>query len=140
MKLITALTLVLPLWAGSFAEYPGAKLDKKLTDKAQAASDKAGKKASTRAFSTSDSFEKVTAFYLKRGKPFKMKRPPQKLEDGTVVKQAFFIFDGAESINGSKDWVSVQSPLIGEVEFQGGKPRFVDVRKNTTSIQRVWSR
>lgn len=140
MRFIIALTLSLPLLAGTFAEYPGSDLDKKLTEKAQAMSDKAGKKASTKAFYTSDSFEKVAAFYLKRSKEFKMKRPAQKLEDGTAVKQAFFIFDGAASINTSKDWVSVQNPLIGDVQFKDGKAHFVDVRKNTTSIQRVWGK
>ncbi|MBI3554137.1 MAG: hypothetical protein HY077_16695 [Elusimicrobia bacterium] len=131
---------VSPLLAGSFAEYPGASLDKKLTKKAQAAADKAGKKSSTKAFYTSDSFERVKAFYLKRGTEYQMPRRQQALDDGTVVKQAYFIFDGASGISASKDWLSVQNPLIGDFEFKDGKPRFLDVRKNTTSIQRVWSK
>jgi len=141
LKLLLILLLPLAaLWAGSFAEYPGAILDKKLTAKAQAAADKAGKKSSTKAFYTSAGFEKVKAFYLKLAKEHKMPGRQQKLDDGTPIQQAYFIFDGAETITASKDWVAVQNPMIGDFEFKNGKVHFVDVRKNTTSIQRVWSK
>ncbi len=143
MKPIIVLVLmsnVVSAWAGVFAEYPGSILDKKLTAKAQAAADKAGKKSSTKAFYTAESFETVKAFYLKLGKEFTMKRRQQTLDDGTPVNQAFVIFDGASGLSSSKDWISIQNPLIGEVEFKNGKPHFIDVRKRTTSIQRVWSK
>lgn len=121
--------------AQGFKEYPGAVFDQKSTAKAQAEIAKAQLKSKSKVFNTSDSFEKVKAFYQNLGKEFSFGMPNKKLDDGTEIKKAFFIFDGAKGLDTSKDWVSIQSPFIGDFEFKDGKITFLDIRKNTTSIQ-----
>lgn len=144
MKLITTLFVffasISSLFAGSFAEYPGATFDQKLTEKAQVASDQAGTSSSVKVFYTADGFEKVVDFYRGLGKEYKMGVPEKKLEDGTVIKKAFIILDGASGLSASTDWLAIQNPLIGDFEFKNGKPTFIDVRKNTTAIQRIWKK
>ncbi len=138
--IIFLLTQLSSLWAGSFTEYPGAKFDKELTEKAKEESEKAGVKSQSKVYFTSDSIEKVKNFYLKSGKEFKMGRPVQKLNDGTIIEQYFIIFDDAKTINTSSEWLSIQTPFIGNFEFKNGKIEFRDIRKNLTSIQIVFKK
>lgn len=137
MKTLVLLLGVLSMQAvlaAAFTEYPGAVFDKALTAKAQSTSDAAGTTMTTKVFSSTDSFEAVSAYYTKLGKEYKMPTRAQQLEDGTPIQKTFIIFDEAADLSTSKNWLAIQTPLIGDVEFKQGRPVFIDVRPKTTSI------
>ena len=121
--------------AGSFQLYPGARLEKKLTDQAHEVALKHHIKTISTVYTSSDSYEKVYEFYLKTGKEAPMSgttnRSPVKLPDGRFVKKAYFIFDGTDAINLSKSWVTIQRPMIGAMKVVGGKIQFEDIREET---------
>lgn len=124
--------------AQGFKEYPGAVFDQKYTDKSQGELDKAQLKSKSKVYISTDSFEKVKAFYQALGKEYSLGMPTQKLEDGTEIKKAFFIFDGAKDLNTSSNWVNIQTPFVGDFEFKNGKVTFLDIRKGKTVIQRSY--
>uniref|UniRef100_A0A832A363 Uncharacterized protein n=1 Tax=Desulfacinum infernum TaxID=35837 RepID=A0A832A363_9BACT len=115
----------LVLWAavvfgGEWKLYPGAKLDEPATQESRDAA-AAAKMAHVRptVYTTPDSFAQVCSFYQNIATEF-----PQPHASGTTGKpkkyetydlyEAYFIFDGAKDLAGSKLWVKVQRPLIGE--------------------------
>ncbi len=86
-------------------------------------------------FTTSDSYDKVVAFYKTVGKEYRMAHMPGgKLPNGQELKMTFIVFDGAADIMSSKHWAKIQYPFIGEINFKGaGAPEYKDIR-NLTEI------
>jgi hypothetical protein len=108
------------IFAAEFKVYPGAKIDEKATKEAQEAAS-AAKMSNVKAtiYTTSDSFQKVAAFYKGIAKEYMMPRAsgtsgkPKKYE-GYDLWEACFTFDGAKDLSTSKLWIKVQRPYIGE--------------------------
>jgi len=106
--------------AAEFKAYPGAELDEKATKEAAEAA-RAAKMGNVRSsiYTTSDSFRKVTSFYKGTAREYVMPRAsgtsgkPKKY-DKYDLWEAYFIFDGAKDLAGSRLWVKVQRPYIGE--------------------------
>ncbi len=109
-----------PAAAADFKVYSGARMDDKATKQSNEAAIGAGMKNVKAAIYTSnDSFAKVTSFYKGSAKEYLMP-----MASGTTGKpkkhgkydlyEAYFIFDGAKDLSGSKLWIKVQRPYIGE--------------------------
>lgn len=108
LLLFSALALAQPV-----KPYPGAKLDDAATSEARAATaNQPGVDVSV--YLTSDSFDKVFAYYKKSGKEYKpIGARARKLPNGQELRDAFFILDEAAGLATSKRWVKVQRPYIG---------------------------
>ena len=121
------LAVNLPCLAQDFKPYAGSKLDEKASREASAAAP--GKQSEV--YTTSDSFDQVSAFY--KG-PYKEYTMPSRSHphSGPQVKWAFFILDGGKDLASSKYWMKVQRPYVGGTD---GK----DVR-DLTVIQTVRSK
>ena len=100
------------LLAQDFKPYTGSKLDEKATREASAAAP--GKQSDV--YTTSDSFDKVYAFYKAMYKEFPMSRQPPKQPSGQQIKWAFFILDSGTTLANSKYWMKIQRPYIGGVD------------------------
>jgi hypothetical protein len=100
------------LLAQDFKPYAGSKLDEKATREASATAP--GKVSEV--YTTSDSFDKVYAFYKALYKEFAMPRQPPKQPSGQQIKWAFFILDGGTNLSNSKYWMKIQRPYIGGVD------------------------
>ena len=89
--------------------YPGAKLDDKASHEASAAAP--GKQSQV--YTTSDSLDKVYAFYKGTYKEFSMRSTGPTLPSGQQVKWYFFILDGGTTLANSKLWMKIQHPYVG---------------------------
>lgn len=126
MKKLTCVWVFLVLvfsslvFAADFKPYPGAKIDEKVTKEANEAA-RAAKMSNVKAtiYTTKDSFQNVSSFYKGIATEYIMPRTsgttgkPKKYESYDLY-EAFFIFDGAKDLAGSKLWIKVQRPYIGE--------------------------
>ncbi len=108
------------VFAADFKPYPSAKIDEKATQESREVTQAAKmSNIKTTVYTTPDSFQKVASFYKGIAKEFTMPRAsgttgkPKKYEKYDLF-EAFFIFDGAKDLSGSKLWVKVQRPYIGE--------------------------
>jgi hypothetical protein len=108
------------VFAGEWKLYPGAKVDEPATRESReaAAAAKMTHVQST-VYTTSDSFSRVASFYRGIATEYTMPRAsgtngkPKKYETYDLY-EAYFIFDDATDQAGSKLWVKVQRPFIGE--------------------------
>lgn len=108
------------LFGGEWKLYPGAKLDEPATQESREAA-AAAKMTRVRptVYTTPDSFAQVCSFYRNIATEFPQPRAsgttgkPKKYETHDLY-EAYFIFDGAKDLAGSKLWVKVQRPFIGE--------------------------
>ena len=100
--------------AQDFKPYAGSKLDEQASRQASAAAP--GKQSQV--YTTSDSFDKVCAFYKSQYKEFPMRSSGPKLPSGQPVKWAFFILDGGTTLANSKLWMKVQRPYVGGADGQ----------------------
>jgi hypothetical protein len=147
--------------AAQWAAYPGAVRDAGLEAKAaeQAKEANMGTGMSSTIAVSSDSFEKVHAFYRGRGKEILLPAAPgqvaggyerelpagfrrgaggmEAIPSGIKVKQVIIIFDGAADISVSKDWMSISRPLIAEVVPRNGAITYPDVRDATAIMRSV---
>jgi hypothetical protein len=127
-------------FAAEFKPYPDSRADEKATQEANqmAAGSKMGKAPKSTIYTASDSFEKVFDFYKGMAKEFKMPHQKEgkvkKLPSGQELKEAYFIFDGAGDLMGSKLWIKVQRPYIGRVKMEGYQPKYEDVRDVTAIV------
>ncbi len=103
---------------------------------------------------TTDSFEKVAAFYAPRGKEYLLPLMPGQPSNGyerelpseiksknrsTVefvgsgikAKQVFILLDGATDMMESKDFISISRPFIFDAKREGGKMVYQDIRDVT---------
>ncbi|HPW17836.1 MAG TPA: hypothetical protein PLP83_05590 [Candidatus Aminicenantes bacterium] len=108
-----------PAVAGVWKPYPGAKVDEETTNAANEAATAANRtNVRTTIYTTPDSFSKVASFYAKIAQEYLMPMAsgttgePKKFEEHDLY-EAYFIFDGAKDLAGSKLWVKVQRPHIG---------------------------
>ena len=118
---------VLPASAQDFKVYPGGKID------ADAGRQASSKKSQSEVYVTSDSFDRVYAFYKGLYKEHPWKVPAPTLPSGKPVRWAFFILDGAKDLKESKFWLKIQYPYIRTVDE---KADYKDIRDITT-IQTV---
>jgi hypothetical protein len=133
--------LTLALTAGAAAQgfkpYPGATRynppDTKETRDAMKALP-AG--TTTATYTTTDSFEKVVAFYKGSAREYQIPgmRSGGKLPNGQEMKHTFLIFDAAADITTSRSWAKVQHPFIGSVDFKAGAPEYKDIRDVTAIV------
>jgi hypothetical protein len=89
------------------------------------------------AYLTSDSFEKVVAFYRGLGRPYTNPNTPvgDKLANGQRIEKAFVIFDDAPDPRTSKRWISIQHPFIRWVSRKkGGVAGYRDVSDVTEIV------
>ena len=127
-------------FAADFKPYPSSKIDEKATQEANqmAAGSKMGKAPKSTIYTASDSFEKVFDFYKGMAKEYKMPHQKEgkvkKLPSGQELKEAYFIFDGANDLMSSKLWIKVQRPYIGRVKMEGYQPKYEDVRDVTAIV------
>ncbi len=109
--------------AAEFKVYPGAKLDEQETKKQEDMAKAAKTSSKAKVYVTDDSFEKVKEFYVKNAAEYKMPGRKagkvEKLPSGKVLKDAFFIFDGARDLGTSKLWAKIQRPYIGPGMVEG---------------------
>lgn len=117
--------------AEEFKVYPGAKLDEMLTKDAAEMAAKAKLAMKPSIYVTDDSFEKVLAFYKGIGKeyqtPLQKEGRLQVLPSGKKPREAFIIFDGADTIWSSKLWARIQRPYIGQKMEEGPDMTYVSV-------------
>lgn len=117
------------VFAAEFKPYPGLKIDTKATKEATEILKQAGMVGKATIYNTGDPFEKVYAFYKGIAKEYIMpghKEPP-KLRSGGVLKEAYFIFDGAKDIITSKLWIKIQRPTIGRMKASmPPNPKYVE--------------
>ena len=111
--------------AQDFKPYAGSKLDEKASREASAAAP--GKQSEV--YTTSDSLDKVYAFYKPVYKEITMRSTGPKLPSGQQVKWYFFILDGGTTLANSKLWMKIQRPYVGGADAQ-------DIR-DVTIIQTV---
>ena len=99
-----------PCLAQDFKPYTGSKLDQQATRESTAAAP--GKQSEV--YTTSDSFDKVHAFYKALYKEYTMMHSSgPKLPSGQQVVWAFFILDGGKDLASSKHWMKIQRPYVG---------------------------
>jgi hypothetical protein len=105
---------------------PGSHLD----DTASSAASKTVPGKESKVYTTSDSFEKVLAFYKGVYKQ-DTSMPPAgpKLASGQQIQWAFFIIDSGTKLSNSNFWMRIQHPYVGGTD---GK----DIR-DVTVIQSV---
>jgi hypothetical protein len=104
------------LFAAEFKPYPKAKLHEKATRDGMEIAAQMKQKIKVEVYTTDEAFEKVYEFYKSAAAEYKMPyHTPegQKLPSGQILKEAFFIFDGAKDLTASKFWIKVQRPAIG---------------------------
>ena len=107
------------VFAAEFKPYPGAQVDEQATRESQemAAAAKITNVQSS-IYTTPDSFAEVASFYKGIAREYAMPHAsgttgkPKKYETHELY-EAYFIFDGANDLAGSKLWVKVQRPFIG---------------------------
>ncbi len=122
--LLIGLSLASLVFAGDFKPYPGAKVEEKATKEARQLTG-----IETTVYTTGDAFEKVHAFYKALGREYKMpsSEGPSTLRSGGVLKEAYFIFDGAPDISSSKIWIKIQRPYLGEMKARiPANPKYVE--------------
>lgn len=127
-----------PVFSAELKPYPGAKTDEKATKEAR---QETGMAATI--YTTSDSFDKVYAFNKNIAKEYKMppSEGPFNLRSGGVLKEAYFIFDGAGDIMSSKSWIKIQRPYMGRMKANfPPNPKYVediyeDIRDVTVIIK-----
>jgi hypothetical protein len=131
LMLLAFSTLVI---AAEFKPYPGATIDQKATKVATEIAKEAGMSVKATIYTTSDSFEKVYAFYKGIAKEYKMPHGGgvKKLPSGQELREAYLILDGAADITRSKLWIKIQRPYIGSVEMgKDFQVKYKDVRDIT---------
>jgi hypothetical protein len=114
--------------------YPGAKkFTPPDTEETREAQKQMPEGTTQTIYMSDDAFDKVTAFYSGQGKPYSLPGMERggKLPNGQVMKVAFFIFDGADSLGSSKSWAKVQRPYVGGVEMKDSGPEYKDIRDVT---------
>jgi hypothetical protein len=119
--LLLAAATPAPALAQDLKTYPGAKLDPESSRLASAPG------AQCQVYTTSDSFEKLYAFYKSVYKEVKWRVPPPTLPSGRPLQWAFFIIDQGADLKSSKYWLKIQHPYIGTIADDGGLD-FKDIR------------
>ncbi len=154
--LILGMSLAAPAQA-QWAMYPAATRDQAL-EKAVAEREKTlgvPPSAGRRTIAvTTDSFEKVAAFYAQRGKEYLLPLMPGQpsngyerelpteirrkdrstvefIGSGIKAKQVFILLDGAADMMESKDFISISRPFIFDAKREAGKMVYQDIRDVT---------
>ncbi len=119
--------------------YPGAKVDEKASQTAttmlKALGEKKASMLKATVYMTGDAYEKVTAYYLAKGKET---HPPstepddlKTLPSGEKIEEIYIIFDGTKDIIASNAWAHIQRPFVGTMAMVGGKVKMDDIRDVT---------
>jgi hypothetical protein len=127
--IVLGVLLISSAIAQDFKQFPGSHLD----DAASREASKAAPGKESQVYTTSDSYDKVVAFYKGMYKQdTAMHTTGPKLPSGEQVQWAFFLIDGGKGLASSKYWMKVQHPYVGGAD---GK----DIR-DLTVIQTVRSK
>ncbi len=115
--------------------YPGAKIDDAATSQARAAA-ASDPGVEVTVYTTNDDFEKVYKYFKSSpAKEYKViGARTRKLPTGQEMKDAFFILDDAATIVGSKKWIKIQRPYIGQFGLAKIGARKEDVRDVTAVV------
>jgi hypothetical protein len=114
------------LIAQELKPFPGSRLDENAS--AEASKTVPGKES--KVYTTSESFDKVFAFYKGLYKQdTTMPATGPKLPSGQQIQWAFFLVDGGTTLSKSNYWMKIQHPYVGGTD---GK----DIR-DVTVIQSV---
>jgi hypothetical protein len=89
--------------------FPGSHLDEVASS--EASKTVPGKES--KVYTTSESFEKVLAFYKAEYKQVSMPGADHKLPSGQQIQWAFFIIDGGTKLSNSNHWMKIQRPYVG---------------------------
>jgi len=119
--LVAVMILATPaiLAAQGFRVYPGStKYIPPNTEQSRKMQEAMAPGTVTTHYLTSDSFERVVAFYKTFARQYDMPGIPKgrKLPSGQDLKQTYFIFDGASDLSTSKSWAQVQRPFVGSMD------------------------
>ncbi|HEV3254469.1 MAG TPA: hypothetical protein VG033_08680 [Candidatus Acidoferrales bacterium] len=116
-----------------FKVYPGAK---KFTPPENETAKTLPTGTEETVYLTEDSFDKVAAFYKGIGKEYVIPgvRKNVKLPTGQEMRTVFIIFDGAADLKGSKSWLKVQRPYVGQMKMKGETPEYKDIRDVTAIV------
>jgi hypothetical protein len=109
---------VLPAGAAPFKPYPGAQIDDRTTRliNPRAEESRASRSRTTTIYITTDSYDKVLAFYRRLGREFVLPGGlgrPTGLPEGKKLRQTYIILDAARGLKASKRWVKIQTPYVG---------------------------
>jgi len=120
-------------FAQAFKVYPGAT---KLAKESEEATKLLAGSGEGSIYTTTDSYEKVIAFYKGFAKEHPLPGMPKgtKLPSGQELVSAYFIFDGAADLRTSKCWAKVQRPYIGSIKMNGATPEYGDIRDLTAIV------
>ncbi len=88
------------------------------------------------AYLTSDSLEKVVAFYKGFAREYTSAgaRAPKRLPGGQEVRMAFLILDGAPDPWSSRSWINIRHPFVAPQSLKGGASGAADVRDVTEIV------
>lgn len=95
--------------AQDFKPYAGSKLD--TADSHAASAAVPGKESEV--YTTTDSFDKVYAFYKGQYKEYTAMGPGRNLPSGQNIRWAFFLLDNAKDLQTSRYWMKIQRPYVG---------------------------
>src|SRR5262249_52705786 len=121
-----------PAAAAVFKLYPGATTPAWAQKDRQAEFQNAGPDREVEIWTTPDSYRNVYEYY--RALAPEWKRPAPVIVDdstGEDIQWAFFVFDGARSIEKSRFYVRVQRPVFGETDVHGKPTDYHDVTEIT---------
>ncbi|RPI73230.1 MAG: hypothetical protein EHM45_21055 [Desulfobacteraceae bacterium] len=128
----------LSIFAAAFKPYPQAKLHEKATRDGMEIAAQMKQNIKIEVYTTDESFEKVYEFYKGAAAEYKMPyHTPEgtKLPTGQILKEAFFIFDGAKDLAASKLWIKIQRPAVGLTKEDLQKNTIRDVTVITVSVK-----
>jgi hypothetical protein len=94
--------------------YPKARIDKVATQEARTAPT-ADPDLEVAVYVTTDTFDRVYAFYRRAGKEYKgvIGSGVRRLPNGEDLREVFFILDDAPDLRTSTRWLKLQRPYIG---------------------------
>lgn len=122
-----------------FPVYPGARVEAPASSLYRRPA--ADEQRKTTIYVTTDSYDKVRAFYLRRGREFEMPGglgQAVRLPDGKKLRQSYITLDGAAGLRNSKRWVKIQWPYARAA--WGEKAQTAADGRDLTAIMQVESR
>jgi hypothetical protein len=121
IALLLCLLASTPTLAQDLKPYPGARLE------AESSRQCSHGGTQCQVYTSSDSFEKLYAFYKSLYREAKWPVPAPTLPNGRQLQWSFFILDESKDLAHAKHWLKIQHPYIGDIGGDG-EPDFKDIR------------
>jgi hypothetical protein len=121
----------------TFKPYPGASEYKPPdTEETKVFTERVHPGLTLTAYLTHDSMAKVVAFYHGTAQQFPKDKKfiKVKLPNGTEIQKTFMIFDGADTVAHSSEWIAIQHPFVGPVTRKDDKLEYGDIRDVTEIV------